>query len=228
MSTMRACHVFISTIAFVCLAALPSPASITIYATHSDYAPSSGSLSDICMTVDLSVAGGIATMTFINTSVAPETTAVFKEIVVDLYDDDVPVGGDILWGAIILTNTSEISFTGGDSNGLPGYGPFTSDMPDLYELQADSPPTSKGLNIGESLVVQFNTILPDGLDRIHDYLAAFGGGSDTANYAIGFHAISASIIDGQSLSGMYVPEPATMLVVGLGALLVVIGRRVRR
>jgi len=228
MSIMRACNVFILTITVLCLAALPSQASITIYGTHSDYVPSSGDLTDIRMTVDLSVAAGIGTMTFTNASVAPETSAVFKEIVVDMYDDDVPVGGDILWGPIILTNTSDVSFTGGASNGLPGFEAFTNETPDLYEMQADPPPTSMGLNIGESLVVQFNTSLLDGPDRIYDYLAAFGGGDDTGDHAIGFHAISASIIDGQSLGGTYVPEPATMLVVGLGALLLVIGRRVRR
>jgi hypothetical protein len=220
----------------ICLAPLTSGATLVIVGSHCDHTIV-GDITDVRMAVDVSVAGGIATFTFTNASIAPETSAVIDEIVLDLYDDDVAVGGDVLWNPVILTNTADISFTFGDSNGLPGYMPFTNDTPPLLEFGADPPPSVKGLDMGpmgmgESLVVQFNTVLPDGADRIADYLAFFDGGSDTAAYSIGFHAVSTSTAldeDGSpaSLTGIYVPEPATVLVAGFGVLLVML-RRLRR
>jgi hypothetical protein len=205
-----------------------SGAGLVIYGTHADHpVVPGGDISDVRMTVDLSIVGGVATITFTNTSVLPETSAVIDEIVIDLYDDDLVTGGDVLWDPVILTDTAEVRFSMGDSNGLPGYGPMTSDTPPLLEFGADPPPSTRGLDIGESLVVQFDTALPDGPDRIDDYLAWFDGGSDTASYSIGFHAISASTLDGESLSGTYeVPEPGTLLAIGFGVLL--LARRVRR
>jgi hypothetical protein len=185
-----------------------------------------GDITDVRMTVDLSVLGGVATFTFTNTSVLPETSAVIDEIVLDLYDGDLVTGGDVLWNPVILTNTEEVRFSMADSNGLPGYAPMTIETPPLLELGADPPPSTRGLDIGESLVVQFDTVLPDGPDRIDDYLAWFDGGSDTAAHSIGFHALSASTVDGRSLSGS-VPEPGTMLLAALGAVLLLV-RRARR
>ena len=221
----------------VCLAPLTSSATIVIVGSHcSDPVVPGGDITDVRMAVDLSVAGGIATFTFTNASIAPELSAVIDEIVLDLYDDDVAVGGDVLWNPVILTHTADISFTFGDSNGLPGYNPVTSDAPPLLELGADPPPSTKGLDMGpmgmgESLVVQFNTCLLDGPDQIADYLAFFDGGSDTAAYSIGFHALSASTVDDDgdagSLTGIYVPEPGTMLMAGLGLAIVAL-RRLRR
>ena len=48
----------------------------------------------------------------------------------------------------------------------------------------------------------FSTSLANGAG-INEYLAFFGGGQDSALYCIGFHAISASSLNGDSLAGLY-------------------------
>ncbi len=112
------------------------------------------------MSVDLSVSGGQAVMTFTNSSQGLGATAVFKEIVVDTCDGD--QGAAVLWGAQLVNQPPEVSYSAGDSNGLPGYNDVTSEQPPLLELQADSPPPCCGLGLGESLQVLFQTSLPDG------------------------------------------------------------------
>lgn len=203
------------------LAALAGPASagLIVYGSHSDHSLIPGaSLADVQLLVDLEVAGGKATMTFTNASKAPETSAVFKEIVIDTFDDD--TNTKIFWNAAILTNTKDVSYSFGKSNGLPGYHDLTSDATPLVTLQANSSPVKKGIGPGEVLKVSFCTSLANG-STMDDYLATLGGGNDTAAGAIGFHAISASVIRGESLSGITpgqtVPEPATAALLGLGA-----------
>ncbi len=217
--------------AFLCLGSVSSIGSIIVYGTHADHPiEPGGDLADVQMTVDLFVTGGEATMTFTNTSVGFETTAVLAEIVVDMHDDDPGGSGPVLWDPVILTETEDVAFTWGDSNGLPGYHSETAEMPPLLELSAQPAPPKKGLGIGESLQVKFDTSLPDGPDRIADYLAFFNGGSDTEDYTIGFHAISAATVGGQSLSGIYheTPEPGTMVLIGLGGVLLLVGRKRRK
>jgi hypothetical protein len=235
---MRLRYAFIVLLTVALVAPLTASAGIVIVGSHCDHPiVPGGDITNVRMAVELSVSGGIATFTFTNVSIAPELTAVIDEIILDLHDNDVAVGGDVLWNPVILTSTPDISFTFGDSNGLPGYKAFTDEVPPLLELGADPPPSTKGLDVGpmgmgESLVVQFNTVLPDGPDRIADYLAFFDGGGDTAAYSIGFHAVSTTTAlddDGSlaSLTGIYVPEPGTILMAGLGVVLVAL-RRLRR
>jgi len=217
----------LTVLAVVACLAGSSDADIVVYGTHTDHPiVPGGDLTDIKMTVDLAVSGGVAIMTFKNTSDGDEISAVFKEIVLDTHDDDLLVGGEVLWNPVILTHTDEVSFSWGDSNGLPGYNAVTTETTLLIEFQADSPPTQKGINIGESLQVQFQTSLADSPDAIGDYLSFFNGGDDTADYCVGFHAISASTVDGESLSGIYeVPEPATMGLIGFASLLIITRRK---
>jgi hypothetical protein len=205
-----------------------SYAGIVIYGTQTDHPiVPGGDLTDVRMDVDLLVSGGVATMTFTNVSIWPELSAVFKEIVVDTYDDDLDTGGAVLWNPVILTATPNVSYSFGDSNGLPGYQAMTNDSMFLLEFQADAPAVQHGIGPGEVFQVQFDTSLADGSD-IYDYLAFFDGGEDTANYTIGFHAISADTVDGQSLSGIYeVPEPATIMIGALGLLVALRLRKAR-
>jgi MYXO-CTERM domain-containing protein len=219
-----------------CLAC-PAHADLIIYGTQSDATPLSGhSLNDVQLSVGLSVSHGIATMTFTNVSAAAET-AVISEIVVDTYDNDnTNTGLATLWDPLVLTHTKGVSFSWGWSNGLPGYGPQTRDATPLVELKADPSPVKNGLSVGESLQVQFGTSLADG-STIFDYLNSFGGGTDTGAFSLGFHAISASAVNGGSLSGTTfwsdsrppdpTPEPAGLALLALGSLAVV-RRRARR
>jgi len=64
--------------------------------------------------------------------------------------------------------------------------------------------------------VSFKTSMADGSD-MYDYVSMFRGQSD---YVIGFHGISADIINGQSLTGVLrpeVPEPAITAILAVGA-----------
>jgi hypothetical protein len=212
----------ISTV-LLALVAAPANADYIIFGTHADDNVQAGlSLEDVRLSVDLSVNNGLATMTFTNVSVALET-AVFKEIVIDGYDDDTNTA--ILWNAVVLTDTEDVDYSvSSHPNGLPGYHTQTSDA--MIELQAKSSPVKYGIGPGEVLQVRFNTSLANG-STILDYFNAFGGGNDTHAYSIGFHAISAQAVDGDSLSGVAVPEPATLAMLAFGGL-AILGRRAKR
>jgi len=214
----------ISTVSLALLAGTAS-ADYIILGTHTDYPVQAGrSLADVRMSVDLSVSNGLATVTFTNVSAASET-AVFEEIVVDGYDDD--TGTAILWNAEVLTDTHDVRYSlSGHPNGLPGYQTETADA--LIELQAKSSPVKYGIAPGEALQVRFNTSLADG-STLQSYLDAFGGGDDTGHYTIGFHAINAAVVNGESLSGVALPEPgsAMLFLFGTAAILrrrAVVGR----
>lgn len=203
--------------------ALPSGASIIIFGTHNTHPLiPGGDITDVRLEVDLTVSGSVATFSFTNVSTGLETTAVIAEIVIDTYDDDTATS--LLTNGLVLTNTVDVAFDLGVSNGLPNVGSLTTDPVPLVELNADPPPTQKGLNIGETLLVQFDTTLPDG-SNIFDYLAAFNGGNDTALAALGFHAIKSSTVEGRSLTGISVPEPGTLALCALGAVGMLLKRK---
>lgn len=199
-------------------------ASLIVYGTHADHAiVPGGSLSDVRMSVDLTATGGTATVTFANVSAAPELSAVFKTIYVDLTDDD--TGSGILWLPNIRHDLSDGTYSVEPYNVLPGYGPEITDGSSMIEFGAAVPPTGNGLAPGgDKLVVEFATSLADGSD-IFDYLAAFNGGDDTEYCSLGFHAISADTVGGNSLTGVTVPEPAALGLIALGAVAMLKRRR---
>jgi hypothetical protein len=201
---------------FVLAVAVPARASLIVHGTQANYATVPGSaLSDVRMSVDLTATGGTATVTFANVSAAPELSAVFKTIYLDLTDDDTGTG--ILWLPNIRHDLSDGTYSVLPYSVLPGYGPEISDGSSMIEFEAAVPPTGYGLGVGgDKLVVEFATSLADGSD-IFDYLAAFNGGDDTEHLSIGFHAISADTVSGNSLTGVNVPEPAALGLIVLGA-----------
>ena len=189
---------------------------LIVYGSHTDEALiPGGSLGDVRLFVELSASGGEAMMTFTNVSIAPETSAVFKRIVLDTVDDD--SNQPVLWNGVVLTNTVDVSYSLEPYIVLPGYNPPIPDDLSMIQLEADPGPPVKGIGPGEVLHVQFDTSLSDGAD-IFSYLAFFDGGDDTAAYSIGMHAISATVLDGESLGGVYIPEPATLSLLALGAM----------
>ena len=211
---------------FLLLAVAPTHASLIIYGSHATHkvAPG-GSLSDVQMSVDLTATGGTATVTFANVSAAPELTAAFKTIFVDLTDDD--TGSGILWLPNIRHDLSEGTYSVGPYSVLPGYGAEITDGSSMIEFVAASPPTGYGLLPGgDKLVVEFATSLADGSD-IFDYLDAFNGGDDTEQYSLGFHAVSTDTLSGKSLTGVTVPEPAALGLISLGAVAMLKRRRTR-
>lgn len=196
--------------------ACAAQAAMIIPANHNDHALLPGaSLSDVKMSVGLSVNDGWATFTFANASDGAETSARLHEIVIDGWDND--SFKLILWDPRIVDSSDGVRFDDGWSNGLPGFNQLTKETPALYEFNAKN---KDALGIGDYLTVAFRTTLPDGSD-LDDYFAPFGGGCDQATGSIGFHAISVAVVDGQSVSGVVVPEPAlaALLVVGGAAIL---------
>jgi len=242
-----------------------SNADLIVHGSHADYPViPGGSLDDVRLQVELSVNGGLATMTFTNVSVAPEQSAVFKLIVIDTLDDDtgeaVLWDGSVLsncpkvrdrlhrpqfmgplhepktqqlggrkkshnrWGSNVLTDTSDVSYSLEPYNVLPGYNPDILDGESMVQLQANPPAPKKGIAPGEMLQVQFNTSLPGGSD-IDDYLAFFNGGDDTAPFAIGFQAINADVVEGESVSGVNLPEPSLLALLSTGGLILLARRQ---
>ena len=211
----------------LCLAVFAgySYGSVIVYGTQTDHPiVPGGSLDDVRMSVDLVVSAGKATFTFTNVSVSPEESAVMKLIVLDTYDDDTSTS--ILSNGVVLTSTSDVSYSIDLSPTLPGYDNILKDDDGMVGFEADSPPPTKGIGPAEMLQVQFDVdnLLSDS-DGIDDYLAAFNGGGDTAVYSLGFHAISADTVDGESLSDVYAPEPAALSLLVLGGLALIRRRR---
>lgn len=208
---MKLCALLFVSLVIACGSA---NASVIVSAGHCSYPlVPGGSLSDIRMDVDLVVSGGFATMTFSNLSGGQETSAVLGAIYVDTVDDD--SGAAILWNPIIVGASSGASFGIDYSDGPPGYRDSIADATQMLTLDADSPVTKKGLTLGKWLQVRFATSLASG-STIDDYLASFGGGNDTGEYALGFHAQACSTVDGNSVSGASVPEPTALALIAAG------------
>ncbi len=222
---------FIFVLALSVLAASSAEASLIIIGSHTDHSiVPSGSIADVRLKVDLVVnlVGGqnTATITFQNDSQLSETSVVFKTIYIDLMDDD--DGLAVLWDVNVRDDLSDATYTAGAYNVLPGYGSLIEDGSSMIEFNAANPAPHDGIgpaDPNEELVVEFQTSLAVGSD-IFDYLAFFDGEDDTQMYAIGFHAISADVVDYESLSGV-VPEPAsaTLFLLGFSGL---VWRRKRR
>jgi len=183
-----------------------------------------GGLVELQMSVELTVADGVAMMTFTNTSAGQAAKSVINEIVLDTWDDD--TGMAILTDPVLPEATKDVAFKLASSNGLPGYQAETTDGVPLIELRTATPKPVKGLSVGESLTVTFGTSLADGSD-IGDFLAAFGGGEDTAAWSIGFHALRAGGTASSPSSGIVVPEPATLATLAGGVLLALLRRKRR-
>lgn len=204
--------------------AMPAGAEIIVSGGQTDHTIVQGALEDVRLGFSLIAQDGYATVTFRNLSAGAETSAVFKEIVLDGVDND--TGTVILSGPAITGGSAGVNYTIGSSGGVPGYKNLVDDT--MFAFNAKSSPVKNGLAPGLELVVRFATTLADGSNE-NDYMSALGGGNDTPQYALGFHAISAAIVNGQSLSGMSVtgevPEPATATILLAGGMLLALRRK---
>ncbi|MFP4106730.1 MAG: PEP-CTERM sorting domain-containing protein [Phycisphaerae bacterium] len=258
----------IATVSLLVLSTAAS-ASVIVYGTNADHSLEEGAnLSDVRLEFDLSVSGGKATATFTNVSTNYEASAVFKEIVLDVYNNDTDQA--VLWNPVVLTDTDDVDYSYAESNGLPAYhDPYTESGPvaatggsngrgngrgkgkgkgngngnnggssagyfGILELQAEPSPERHGIAPGEFLKVEFETLLAEGSTEI-DYLNQFvGGPNESPMHSVGFHAISADVVDGESLTGSLgaggnpVPEPTTLAILGGGAAIVLTRRKRKR
>ena len=97
MLTARTRRIALVGVSLTLLLPVAAEGSLIICGAHTDHSLVPGaSLTDVRLQVDLTVIGGVATFDFTNVSVAPELSASFKLIVLDLVDDDT--------GNVILSN----------------------------------------------------------------------------------------------------------------------------
>ena len=128
-------------VALLLLAAFPaaSPADVIVYGSHADYAViDGGQLSDVRLSMAMTVQDGVATLEFANASTGLETSAVIDEIVLRMTNES--TGAGVLWDGKVLTDTEDVAFDLGDSNGLPGYTPLMQGEYPLAELGAKPSP----------------------------------------------------------------------------------------
>ncbi len=144
----------------------------------------------------------------------------FQSSVARIYFDD----GSLLGISEIINSPSYTEFETNPSPGdLPGgedlVPPFEADRE--FSIGAESPPPWKGVNDGDPLnewvTLEFKLINGGDLDSVIAEL-------NTGVLRIGLHIIA--LPDGSSESAILVPEPATVLLLGLGTL-VLLGRRRR-
>jgi len=158
------------------------------------------------------ISGGTGTVTFTFGNEGPDE-AVISSV---YFDDDA-----LLWNPTILDNPPAVDFkVGGSPEMLPGWDVLNPDfMTDFGFGVADGVSGSaKGVGAGESVGFVFDLLggatLADVIDDIND-----------GTLRIGLHITG--FADEGSESFVNVPEPATLILLGLGSL-ALIGRRRRR
>ena len=191
----------------VCLAQVVTY-QFDIFTNNSPYADDPG----WDLYVDVWDGTGVVNFTFYNNSSLQSSVA-------RVYFDD----GSLLGIDEIINSSGYTAFdTGLPPGNLPGGGilvpPFVADRE--FTIGAESPPPWEGVNdgdpINEWVTVRFYLINGGNLNGIVNEL-------NTGTLRVGLHIID--LPDGYSESAILIPEPATILLFGLGALALLRKRR---
>ncbi|MFC1676272.1 PEP-CTERM sorting domain-containing protein [Planctomycetota bacterium] len=191
---------------FLCFSVTPSLANSYPFDIFSDNGPwgTSGTNfedPDLNLFVEVTNGEGIVHFTFHNESQGALTDV----SITDVYFDD----GTLL-GISDVINGPGVSFSQVASpSDLPGGSLLDPDFitTGLFSADADPPPAHSGVESGEFVTIQFDLI---GGGVLQDVLGELADG----RLRIGIHIQSFS--DGSSESALATPEPATLLLLGLG------------
>ena len=165
------------------------------------------------LSMDVSNGEGTVTFTFNNDLAEVGVNMVISEI----YFDD----GSLLGISSVMNTPPKVVFElSASPPDLPGGNtldpPF--DVTLGFLMQSGTPPTKKGIGPGESLVIMFDLVEGGTLAGVINEL-------NDGTLRIGIHVIA--FADGGSESFVNVPEPATVILLGLGSLALVRLRRRR-
>jgi len=163
---------------------------------------------DLDLYVEVSDGEGEAVFTFYNESLINSSIAT-------IYFD----GGSLLGIADIIGWTGTSFSQSATPSNLPGGKPLEPSFVTTagFSIGSDAPRPHSGVNPGEWVQITFDLINNDGsFPSVIDEL-------DTGALRIGIHVIA--LPDGSSESAIAVPEPATIALLGLGALALLRKRR---
>ena len=185
--------------AILAVVGLNANASLTfeVFTTNGQYAGSS----DLDLSMEVSNGFEKVSFTFFNNSLIDSSVR-------SIFVQD----GTLFGIDVILSSHPDVNYSESTSGTLPGGELLTPPFVPTHEfgVSADPPPTHKGINPGQWVKVTYD-LLP-GKD-ISDVINALGNG----DLRIGIHIIG--LPDGSSESAILIPEPATMLILGLGSVL---------
>ncbi len=151
--------------------------------------------------------------------------------ITDIYFDTYPNSGLLNTGNVTITNGLGVSFSKGASpTTLPGGAELTPkfDKTPEYSADSDSPVSHNGINPNEWLKLVFTLEDNRGIDDVIAEIAA-GGSTTEENLRIGIHIQGLPNDDSVSAINCTqpqpIPEPATICLLGLGALSLVIRKK---